>query len=256
MNYEKIYKSLIDKRRNNKPKEYSEKHHIVPRCLGGTDDSENLIYLTAREHYLAHYMLCKIYPTNRKLWHAFGGMSWWKSKHQERYIPSRIYSKLKEEYSKSCSENQSGNKNSNYGTKWVSNLETKQSFKIKKEDPIPNNCIEGRIIDWSNFYMLRPCSVCGKIGCISKLSAFCSLECKQKKRENNFFEDIRNDFFTRYKELKSLNKTMKEFGFLGGGGYFETVVNEIMKCGDKDVVDLYLKSKKKYKVKNRYCETN
>ena len=35
---------------------YTEKHHILPKCLGGIDD-DNLIDLTAREHFIAHKML-------------------------------------------------------------------------------------------------------------------------------------------------------------------------------------------------------
>lgn len=40
---------------------YYEKHHIIPRCIGGSDNELNLVLLTAREHFLAHYLLCKIY---------------------------------------------------------------------------------------------------------------------------------------------------------------------------------------------------
>jgi hypothetical protein len=36
---------------------YYESHHIVPRWMGGTDSDDNLVLLTAREHYLAHYLL-------------------------------------------------------------------------------------------------------------------------------------------------------------------------------------------------------
>ena len=49
---------------------YVEKHHILPRCLGGLDNKENLIELYPEEHYLAHLLLCKIYPGNQKLLYA------------------------------------------------------------------------------------------------------------------------------------------------------------------------------------------
>lgn len=71
MNYEKLYfdyinyiKSLNRKhyKKYDKRYVYYEKHHIIPKSLGGTDDLNNLVLLTAREHYLAHYMLTKIYP--------------------------------------------------------------------------------------------------------------------------------------------------------------------------------------------------
>ena len=55
--------------------EYSERHHIIPRCLGGTDDEDNLIYLTYREHFIAHKLLCEEYPGNRDLITALNFMA-------------------------------------------------------------------------------------------------------------------------------------------------------------------------------------
>lgn len=39
---------------------YTEKHHIVPRSLGGDDSAENLVRLTAREHFVCHLLLTKM----------------------------------------------------------------------------------------------------------------------------------------------------------------------------------------------------
>lgn len=52
--------------------EYCERHHIIPRCMNGSDDEENLIDLYAREHYEAHKLLAEENPDNQKL--AF---AWW-----------------------------------------------------------------------------------------------------------------------------------------------------------------------------------
>lgn len=41
---------------------YSENHHIQPRCLQGSDDKSNMIELTLREHFIAHWLLWKAYP--------------------------------------------------------------------------------------------------------------------------------------------------------------------------------------------------
>jgi ribosomal protein L37AE/L43A len=38
---------------------YAEVHHIMPRSLGGSDDADNLIRLTARQHFIAHWMLAR-----------------------------------------------------------------------------------------------------------------------------------------------------------------------------------------------------
>ena len=64
MNYKKIYDSLIERGKNRNLNEYGEKHHIVPKCLGGSNKKENLVKLTPEEHYVAHQLLVKIYPNN------------------------------------------------------------------------------------------------------------------------------------------------------------------------------------------------
>lgn len=73
MNYKRIY-NIINKRKSERPTKYSERHHIIPRCLGGDDSLENLIIVTAREHYILHAILCKIYPNNKSLKYAFNMM--------------------------------------------------------------------------------------------------------------------------------------------------------------------------------------
>jgi len=50
---------------------YYERHHIVPKCIGGSSNKFNLVLLTAREHVLAHYLLCKIFPSSVKIALAF-----------------------------------------------------------------------------------------------------------------------------------------------------------------------------------------
>lgn len=70
MDYIKIYNALIEKRKNSPAKGYKESHHIIPRCLGGSDESNNLVDLTYKEHYLAHVLLTKIYPDNADLAYA------------------------------------------------------------------------------------------------------------------------------------------------------------------------------------------
>lgn len=67
MDYEKHYYALTNRASTRIIDGYTEKHHIKPKCLGGTDDGSNLVRLTPEEHYLAHQLLVKIYPSNRKL---------------------------------------------------------------------------------------------------------------------------------------------------------------------------------------------
>lgn len=80
MKYGDIYQRLIDsaKYRGLDKKSmlgYYEKHHILPKCLGGDDSTDNLVLLTGREHFIAHKLLCKMYPENKSLFFALYQMS-------------------------------------------------------------------------------------------------------------------------------------------------------------------------------------
>ena len=67
MNYKKHYDKLMERSKTRTLEGYVEKHHIVPRCLGGTDDIANIAILTPEEHFLAHQLLVKIYPKSSPL---------------------------------------------------------------------------------------------------------------------------------------------------------------------------------------------
>lgn len=80
---------------------YTERHHIIPRCLKGSDSRANLIKLTPREHFLAHWLLWKAYPNYLPLASAFLQMN--NKNPKLRYkefqgrITSRTYQKLRTE---------------------------------------------------------------------------------------------------------------------------------------------------------------
>ena len=64
---------------------YHEQHHIKPKCLGGTNDEENLIDLYAKEHFIAHKLLAQENPDNDSLVYAWGCMAFPNSAIQNRY---------------------------------------------------------------------------------------------------------------------------------------------------------------------------
>lgn len=138
LNYKKIYDSLIDRGINRTLTGYKEIHHIIPRCLGGSDEKENLVDLTPEEHYLAHQLLVKIYPGNIKLVKAAAMM-----------IPNRptnkMYGWLKRRFSVAQSESQSGEGNSQYGSRWITNGISAR--KISPEESIPFGWRLGRSLD-------------------------------------------------------------------------------------------------------------
>ena len=80
MNCKRIYQNLISKAQKRIVVEgYFEKHHVIPKSLGGTNDKSNLVKLTAREHFIAHWLLAKIYGGNQ--WVAVIRMSGEKGKY-------------------------------------------------------------------------------------------------------------------------------------------------------------------------------
>jgi hypothetical protein len=101
MDYQKIYHQIVERAKNRVLEGYKEKHHIIPKCLGGSNDKDNLVELTAREHFLCHMLLCEIYPNENKLRHALFLMAIGKKKIKEKtyVISSRVYERLKCEYS-------------------------------------------------------------------------------------------------------------------------------------------------------------
>lgn len=110
MDYRKIYDDLINKAKSREvPEGYSERHHIVPRSLGGSDASENLVNLTAREHFIAHALLVK-FTTGKekaKMYSALWAMCNFNSK--VRYqANSTLYEIVRKENSKRASETMKG----------------------------------------------------------------------------------------------------------------------------------------------------
>lgn len=75
MNYQSIYDKLIDRSKLRMVVGYVERHHIVPKCLGGSDDESNIAVLTAREHFVAHQLLVKIHPSSISLIRAANMMT-------------------------------------------------------------------------------------------------------------------------------------------------------------------------------------
>jgi hypothetical protein len=103
--YTNTYYKIIAKAQDRVNQQYVEKHHIIPKSLGGPNTVENLVSLTFKEHFICHLLLTKMTTGNnkRKMISAFWAMSHLKNKHQERSISKvncRLYEKLKEDYKK------------------------------------------------------------------------------------------------------------------------------------------------------------
>ena len=112
MNYKKIYDQIIENAKIRQLTGYKEKHHIIPRCIGGLDTKDNLVELTAREHFVCHQLLCEIYTDNKKLKYALWAMSNQNSSKQQRVysISSRLYESLRKEIAEFNRINSTGRK--------------------------------------------------------------------------------------------------------------------------------------------------
>lgn len=170
MNYSKLYNNLISYRKSNPPlTDYTEIHHIVPKCMGGTDSVTNLVKLTAREHYLAHRLLYKANPNINGLAVAFYMMSNLKSSlinSKDYESARRIWSKVASETLIRChqDENYVRNKSEHTTSFWASeNGRSKMITGMKKS--------------WENRDRKRKQSECTKI----QMSTF---ESKQISVEN------------------------------------------------------------------------
>ncbi len=95
MNYKKHYDILIERAKNRILDGYLEEHHIIPRCLGGSNDKSNLAKLTPEEHFVAHQLLIKIHPGVPGLVYAVRMMCFGDNRN------NKWYGWLKREYSKS-----------------------------------------------------------------------------------------------------------------------------------------------------------
>lgn len=71
MNYQKLHDAIINDAQTNSPQGYAEKHHIQPRCLGGNNTKANLVSLSARQHFIVHWLLTKLYPNHSGIRYAF-----------------------------------------------------------------------------------------------------------------------------------------------------------------------------------------
>lgn len=128
--YKKWYNQITQNGKTAKA-EGDERHHILPRSLGGNDDSQNIAFITPREHFVCHWLLTKIYPSGEEHWKMINAFRMMRAENsnQQRYstkITARVYENLKREYSKLQSEKVTGKNNPMYGDKFYRSKEGKQ----------------------------------------------------------------------------------------------------------------------------------
>lgn len=183
--YTTWYYSIIVKAKNqprSRKQSYYEIHHIIPKSLGGTNNKNNLVLLTPKEHFVVHLLLTKM-PISinhiRKMCHAFTYLSSRKSAAAKNYT-SRLYAYHRLHCSRIKSEQYTGEGNPFYGKKhseelkkWFSENNPTKREDVKQKMRKPKNC--------SNRHV--PCSEEKKKTISANLKGHKqSEETKQKKR--------------------------------------------------------------------------
>lgn len=127
--YLKYYQSLIDSRsillRNKKDGNIYEKHHILPKSLGGSNLSLNLILLSPREHFIAHLMLVRIVQDS-DVYKMISAIRRFKKK----LTTAKEYELLKITMSKYST----GKFNASYGKMWIYEVGTLKISYVSKEE--------------------------------------------------------------------------------------------------------------------------
>jgi hypothetical protein len=108
LHYLNRYIKFISSIKNTDNTSITEKHHILPKSMGGLDHPGNLIDLTPRQHYLAHWMLWKAYKSKQMTATFFSMNNRVNPYCQRNFIPnSRIYQKVREDFLKEISDSTS-----------------------------------------------------------------------------------------------------------------------------------------------------
>lgn len=146
--YEEFIQNILDTRgRFACGDEYHERHHIVPKCCGGTNDENNLIDLYAREHYEAHKLLALENPENEKLVYAWWCMSVITNEYtQERYkLTENEYEEVRIKYASLLSNKMSGDGNKMWNRPWWD-----ENTPQEKIDEWKNNIVEAIKNRWQD----------------------------------------------------------------------------------------------------------
>ncbi len=174
--YTKWYNSIISNAKTRRAiLDYTEKHHIVPKSLGGNNSKENLAVLSAREHFICHLLLPKMVEgkARSKMAYAF-------FRFRHKATNSKIFDKFRTAYGKLTA----GENNRFYGKKHSN--ETKErlrqyallrpgtrtgaiysdELKQKLKDSRRKGLLDGSIIPWNKGIkqdLKLSCPHCGKV---------------------------------------------------------------------------------------------
>lgn len=180
MNYKAIYRQLVQKRLENPLKKQRctgvEEHHILPKCMGGSNNKTNLVVLTYKEHFVAHHLLWKIYKTPQ-LAFAFSLMRYRNGRKSK--INVKEYEKLRTAMRDYMSQKKKDNKNW-LGRKHKDETKRKISNALKNV-PLPKETVRkqhiSRMKNAKGFYKVLQFTKDGKLIATYNSSREASREC-------------------------------------------------------------------------------
>ena len=144
--YTTIYYRIVNRAKIRDINGYCEKHHIIPKSLGGDDSKDNLVKLTAREHFVCHLLLTRMTTSvsKSKMVQALCMMMDMHSGNQSRYIPSStLYEKARKHRAELMSLN-TGSKNPMFGRKHSDETKAKLREAAKLKSKPSKELIEKR----------------------------------------------------------------------------------------------------------------
>lgn len=140
--YTKWYFQIIENAKIRKSSEYTENHHILPVCLGGTNNKNNMVRLTAKEHLICHMLLTKMHDDNR-LKYAVSAMCMINLGQQRYKLNANTYAYIKKCNSVATSQRlYSNHPRSNLNKIRIHDPETKEE-RFVLPDAIPSGWIIG-----------------------------------------------------------------------------------------------------------------
>lgn len=228
------YKEFIDNILNTRGRfaisknEYKERHHIIPKCMGGNNEKDNLIDLYAREHFIAHKLLALENPKHFGLVDA-----WWRMVNggNNQYYNSPIctpeeYEEVKVLRSVSLSERMRGENNPCWGKSFESAIKKKvieigankiydsitQCAKALGVDirSVSRSCVNNQNKDW--YFAIN-----------ERKYLFCFYDDQNNyDKQRNYFDSIVDKNTNTIKVRPSNTKNKKRFVWLNTGEIFDS----------------------------------
>lgn len=217
MDYKKHYDALIERSKTRTLTGYTEKHHIIPKCMGGDDSKHNIVRLTPEEHYVAHQLLVKIYNLPA-LVYAANMMTTASNTNSRR---NKLYGWLRKRLQTEAKQRK-GSKNGSYGKLWYHNLDNLKAGKYLPGTE-PQGWIKGRIPK-----KINKCNVCGTTT-NTPLQHWCN-SCRPKKEKTVFKSSKTKSEYSHKEKLDallahngSIRKALLALGLNDSGSHYKVM---------------------------------